>query len=346
MAGDSKPTRALDGVEDFSFRAGAVGTLRNLFACRYGRGGHQSRTAGRRRRDPLLGFGREGIVFRLRLAQPQQAQPDRRRERRAGARDSSQAWHSRSDIFFENYAPGVAGRLGLGYEKLSELNPRLIYCSLSGYGQDGPYRDVKAYDLTDSRRRRHHRHHWLSRQTCTRGHCDRRHRLRHVCGHRNSSCALPARKTGEGQLDRRFDARLDRLLAGLFSASLLACRRRAGARWACATTMFALWSVSGRRRRVCKSRGGERVGLGSVLQRVIEKPELLDPTSASPRVEGRRKNRGVLGRNHREYFCLNAITSIGSISSRKPSCRTASCAASRKCSAHPQVVGTQAHSRG
>jgi crotonobetainyl-CoA:carnitine CoA-transferase CaiB-like acyl-CoA transferase len=52
-----------------------------------------------------------------------------------------------SDIFFENYAPGVAGRLGLGYETLSEINPRLIYCSLSGYGQDGPYRDVKAYDL-------------------------------------------------------------------------------------------------------------------------------------------------------------------------------------------------------
>jgi itaconate CoA-transferase len=53
----------------------------------------------------------------------------------------------KSDIFFENYAPGVAARLGLGYEKLSEMNRRLIYCSLSGYGQDGPYRDVKAYDL-------------------------------------------------------------------------------------------------------------------------------------------------------------------------------------------------------
>ena len=52
-----------------------------------------------------------------------------------------------SDIFFENYAPGVAGRLGFGYETLSGINPRLIYCSLSGYGQDGPYRDVKAYDL-------------------------------------------------------------------------------------------------------------------------------------------------------------------------------------------------------
>jgi crotonobetainyl-CoA:carnitine CoA-transferase CaiB-like acyl-CoA transferase len=52
-----------------------------------------------------------------------------------------------SDVFFENYAPGVAGRLGLDYERLSAVNPRLIYCSLSGYGQDGPYRDVKAYDL-------------------------------------------------------------------------------------------------------------------------------------------------------------------------------------------------------
>jgi itaconate CoA-transferase len=52
-----------------------------------------------------------------------------------------------SDVFFENYAPGVVTRLGLGYEKLQAANPRLIYCSLSGYGQDGPYRDVKAYDL-------------------------------------------------------------------------------------------------------------------------------------------------------------------------------------------------------
>lgn len=51
------------------------------------------------------------------------------------------------DIFFENYAPGVADRAGLGYETLEKLNPRLIYCSISGYGQDGPYRDIKAYDL-------------------------------------------------------------------------------------------------------------------------------------------------------------------------------------------------------
>ena len=54
---------------------------------------------------------------------------------------------ARSDIFVENFAPGVAERLGLGHAALIGLNPRLVYCSISGYGQDGPYRDVKAYDL-------------------------------------------------------------------------------------------------------------------------------------------------------------------------------------------------------
>jgi crotonobetainyl-CoA:carnitine CoA-transferase CaiB-like acyl-CoA transferase len=53
----------------------------------------------------------------------------------------------RVDVFLENFAPGVAARLGLGHEELRKANPRLIYCSISGYGQDGPYRDVKAYDM-------------------------------------------------------------------------------------------------------------------------------------------------------------------------------------------------------
>jgi crotonobetainyl-CoA:carnitine CoA-transferase CaiB-like acyl-CoA transferase len=51
------------------------------------------------------------------------------------------------DIVVENFAPGTAERMGLGAEALTAANPRLVYCSISGYGQDGPYRDVKAYDL-------------------------------------------------------------------------------------------------------------------------------------------------------------------------------------------------------
>jgi crotonobetainyl-CoA:carnitine CoA-transferase CaiB-like acyl-CoA transferase len=53
---------------------------------------------------------------------------------------------SKVDVVLENFAPGAAARMGLGANELRARNPRLIYCSLSGYGQDGPYRDVKAYD--------------------------------------------------------------------------------------------------------------------------------------------------------------------------------------------------------
>jgi itaconate CoA-transferase len=52
-----------------------------------------------------------------------------------------------ADVFLENFAPGVAARLGLADADLRPSNPGLVYCSLSGYGQTGPYRDVKAYDL-------------------------------------------------------------------------------------------------------------------------------------------------------------------------------------------------------
>ena len=54
---------------------------------------------------------------------------------------------SRADVFLENLAPGAAARLGFGPEELRSANPRLVYCSLSGYGQTGPSRDAKAYDL-------------------------------------------------------------------------------------------------------------------------------------------------------------------------------------------------------
>lgn len=53
----------------------------------------------------------------------------------------------RADVLVENFAPGVMARLGLDEATLRALNPRLIYCSVSGFGQAGPYRGVPAYDL-------------------------------------------------------------------------------------------------------------------------------------------------------------------------------------------------------
>ena len=54
----------------------------------------------------------------------------------------------KGDVVVENFAPGSMDRLGFSYERLKEINPRIIYCSISGYGQDGPYRERTAFDLT------------------------------------------------------------------------------------------------------------------------------------------------------------------------------------------------------
>lgn len=53
---------------------------------------------------------------------------------------------SMSDVVLENFRPGVMRRLGLSYETLSGLNPKLIYCAISGFGQDGPWSERPAYD--------------------------------------------------------------------------------------------------------------------------------------------------------------------------------------------------------
>lgn len=51
-----------------------------------------------------------------------------------------------ADVVLEGYRPGVAARLGVDYATLSALNPRLVYCSISGFGQTGPYRDAAGHD--------------------------------------------------------------------------------------------------------------------------------------------------------------------------------------------------------
>src|SRR5919201_4221826 len=52
-----------------------------------------------------------------------------------------------ADVIVEGFRPGVMKRLGADYETLRALNPRIVYCSLSGFGQDGPYRDYPAHDM-------------------------------------------------------------------------------------------------------------------------------------------------------------------------------------------------------
>jgi len=51
-----------------------------------------------------------------------------------------------SDVVVENFRPGTADRIGVGYRRLRQENPRLVYCAISGFGQEGPYRDRPGYD--------------------------------------------------------------------------------------------------------------------------------------------------------------------------------------------------------
>ncbi len=51
------------------------------------------------------------------------------------------------DVFVESFRPGVTARLGIDYATVSNLHPKIVYCSISAYGQDGPYRDIPAHSL-------------------------------------------------------------------------------------------------------------------------------------------------------------------------------------------------------
>lgn len=52
-----------------------------------------------------------------------------------------------ADVIVESFRPGVAKRLGIDYEKMAQINPRLVYCSITGFGQSGPYKMDAGHDL-------------------------------------------------------------------------------------------------------------------------------------------------------------------------------------------------------
>src|SRR4030067_259283 len=54
---------------------------------------------------------------------------------------------ARSDVFLENFAPGVAAKLGIDYDAVRAVKPGVVYCSISGFVHEGPYRDHPACDL-------------------------------------------------------------------------------------------------------------------------------------------------------------------------------------------------------
>ena len=146
MASDQQPTRALDGIKILAFEQVLSGPFATCLLADMGAQVIKVERPGVgdviRSWDSVVKGLSSGYVWLNR--NKRSLTVDVKKEK---GKEILRRLTRSSDIFFENYAPGVAKRLGLGYPELSAANPRLIYCSLSGYGQDGPYRDVKAYDL-------------------------------------------------------------------------------------------------------------------------------------------------------------------------------------------------------
>ncbi|MDA0270202.1 MAG: CaiB/BaiF CoA-transferase family protein [Chloroflexi bacterium] len=88
--------------------------------------------ADRRRAFGALGRNKRSIVVNLKSDEGRQVVHDLARE---------------ADVFLEGFRPGVTDRLGVGYEAIRATNPRIVYASLSGFGQTGPYRDLVGHDI-------------------------------------------------------------------------------------------------------------------------------------------------------------------------------------------------------
>lgn len=93
--------------------------------------------------DPMRNKANMGISF---LAQNAQKSSVTLNLKSVKGRDILARLLARSDVLVENFRPGVMSRLGLGYDALKGTHPQLIYCAISGFGQDGPRSDDPAYD--------------------------------------------------------------------------------------------------------------------------------------------------------------------------------------------------------
>ena len=79
--------------------------------------------------------------------QPGQAVARARPEGARGGRRCSRSWCASRDVVIEAMRPGFLDKRGLGFERLSELNPAIVMCTISGYGATGPYRDLPSHGI-------------------------------------------------------------------------------------------------------------------------------------------------------------------------------------------------------
>ena len=134
-----------------------------------------------------------------------------------------------ADVFIQNFRPGVAEKLGAGEAELKALNPRLVYCAISGFGTSGPYRDRPAYDTVAQAASGFLRLVMPPDKPRVIGPAHRRRHDRLLRRLRRSRRALRAAGDRHRPPHRRLDARGDVPLQSRFLHALLLRRRDHGA---------------------------------------------------------------------------------------------------------------------
>ena len=241
-----------------------------------------------------------------------------------------------ADVVVENFRPDVMARLGLGYEVLAEINPRLVYCGISGFGQSGPDADKPAYDQIIQ---------GLSGVMDVNGD-ERLHPLRSgfpVCdtvGGLNAAFAILAalyhrERTGEGQFDRRRAARLDHAADGLGGRQPADRRPAAGADGQRQLHRRALRHLRDRRR-LHQHRRQQAGAVGGARPRCWASPELKSDPRFQERDE-RKKNRAALTPLLEAKLRRAADRATGSRRSTRATCRRAPSCRWARALEQPQV---------
>jgi CoA:oxalate CoA-transferase len=142
-------TRALEGVRVLDLTNVLAGPLcayqlallgADVVKVEAPKGGDLARQLGS---DPALNAALMGASF---LAQNGGKQSVTVNLKRPEGKEVLRRLVARSDVLVENFRPGVMQRLGLGYDELKQIHPGLVYCAISGFGQEGPLREAPAYD--------------------------------------------------------------------------------------------------------------------------------------------------------------------------------------------------------
>ncbi len=141
MASDDHiPAGMLDGVRVLDLASVGPAARCTRILADYGadvvKVGPVAKKAGKQIRPPFFSYGAGRGLRRVQVDL-----------KAAAGRDALLAMARQADVFVESFRPGVAARLGLGWDALHAANPGLVYCSTSGYGQDGPYSQWAGHDL-------------------------------------------------------------------------------------------------------------------------------------------------------------------------------------------------------